>query len=158
RRIVAALFAIVRRLLALELIEEGELATGNVLYLLAEAAGILELARCRDETILLLRHGFSDTKKGSFNKLKRDANAFGNRFGNVVLLGGLLRGIFLHCFEQRDSRERSNTDYEKCGNARESHSILLDFTRIRQQRIEWLGSAMSRVDSRSFAAKVCFCL
>ena len=39
-----ALFAVVGRLLALEFVEEGELGAGDVLYLLSEAADVIELS------------------------------------------------------------------------------------------------------------------
>src|ERR1700758_5137405 len=44
RRIVPALFAVLGRFLALKLVEEGELCTGDVLYLFPEAAHAVEIA------------------------------------------------------------------------------------------------------------------
>ena len=85
---MAAFFAVVRRLFALELIEEGELGARNVLYLLAKAADPIELSGSGDEGILVLRHGFSDTEKISFGELERAANAVGDCVGNFILLGG----------------------------------------------------------------------
>jgi hypothetical protein len=52
---VPTLFAVFGRLLALEFVEEGELVAGNMLYLLAEAADVIELSVGGDEGILVLR-------------------------------------------------------------------------------------------------------
>ena len=73
-----ALFAVVGRLLALEFVEEGELGAGDVLYLLAEAADVIELSGGGDEEILVLRHGFNKAEKIPLGELERVANAVGD--------------------------------------------------------------------------------
>ncbi len=90
RRIVATLFAVFGRFLALKFVEEGELGAGDMLHLLPEAADTIELAHCGDVGILIFRHGFSETDKIPFRKLKRAADAFRDGLGNVIRLGGLL--------------------------------------------------------------------
>jgi len=92
RQIVAALFAVVGRFLALDFVEEGELGAGDVLHLLAEAANVVELAGRGDEGILVLRHGFSEAEKIPFGELERATNAFGDRFlaGSLRASGGRL--------------------------------------------------------------------
>jgi hypothetical protein len=87
RWIVASLFAIVRRFLALKFVEEGELGAGDVLHLFTKAACILELSCCRDVRILLLRHGLGEGEKIPFCELKCATNAFRNRLGNVIRPG-----------------------------------------------------------------------
>jgi hypothetical protein len=57
---------LVRRFLALEFVEEGELSTGDVLHLLPETADAVELADCGNVGILVFRHGFSETDKIPF--------------------------------------------------------------------------------------------
>jgi len=47
--IVTASFAVLGWLLALKFVEEGELGAGDVLYLFAEAADVVELASRRNE-------------------------------------------------------------------------------------------------------------
>jgi len=84
RWIVASLFAVVRRFLALKFVEEGELAAGDMLYLFTKAACILELSGCRDVRILLLRHGLGQGEKVPFCELKCAADAFRDGFRNVV--------------------------------------------------------------------------
>jgi hypothetical protein len=71
-------FAVVGRLLALEFVEEGELGARDVLYLLAEAADVIELCGGGDEGILVLRHGFSNAEKIPLGELERAANAVGD--------------------------------------------------------------------------------
>jgi hypothetical protein len=60
---VTALFAVLGRFLALKLVEKGELSTGDVLHLFAEASDAVEVADCGDEEILVLRHDFSEAEK-----------------------------------------------------------------------------------------------
>src|SRR5437870_5334186 len=76
RRIVATLFAVFGRFLALKFVEEGELGAGDVLHLFPEAADAVELADCGDVGILVFRHGFSESDKIPFCKLERAADAF----------------------------------------------------------------------------------
>src|SRR6266481_7357001 len=88
RRIVATLFAVLRGFLALKFVKEGELGAGDVLHLFPEAADAVELANCGDVGILVFRHGFGESDKIPFRKLERAADAFSDRLGNVIRLGG----------------------------------------------------------------------
>jgi len=56
---VAALFAIIRRLFTLELIEKRKLRACDMLYLLPKGAGIVELAACRNPTLSAIDLGIS---------------------------------------------------------------------------------------------------
>jgi hypothetical protein len=87
---VPALFAVLGRFLALKLVEEGELSTGDVLHLFPEAADAVEVADCWDVRILVFRHGFSEADKISFHELERTAEAFRDGLWNVIRLGGFL--------------------------------------------------------------------
>ena len=59
-----------------------------MLYLLAEAADVVELSGRGDEGILALGHGFRNPKKIPLDELQRAADAVGDRAGNILLLGG----------------------------------------------------------------------
>jgi hypothetical protein len=84
RRIVATFFAVVRRFLALELIKEGKLSASDMLHLFTETPNTFEISGGWDERILVLGHGFSNTDKIPFHKLKCAANAFRDGLGNVI--------------------------------------------------------------------------
>src|SRR5690348_3851808 len=68
-------FAIVRRLLAFEFVEECELSAGDMLHLLSKTAHVIELASGRNVTIPVLRHGFCNTEKIAFSEFQCVANA-----------------------------------------------------------------------------------
>jgi hypothetical protein len=139
---VAALFSVIRRLLALKFVEEGELGAGNVLHLFAEAASIFELSGCGDEGILVLRDSLSDAEKIPFCELKGAANAFCDGLGNVVLLSGLLGGGVLWRPRFRDSSQSDATGDKKGGDTKKSHPILLDWKKdIRSSREKSNASA-----------------
>ena len=80
---VPAPFAVLGRVLALKLVAEGELSSGDVLHLLAKAADVSELADCGDVG-LVLRPGFSEADKIPFRNLERTADAFRDGLGNVL--------------------------------------------------------------------------
>src|SRR6267142_306262 len=95
RRIVPAFFAIVGRLVPLELVEEGELRAGHMLHLLAEGARVVELSDRGYEAILLLRHRLRYTEKIPLGELQREADTFGDGFGNIMLLLASFRSSLL---------------------------------------------------------------
>src|SRR5579864_114788 len=117
RRIVAAPFAVVRRLLALKFVEEGKLGAGDVLHLFAEAAGIFELPRRRDVGVFVLRHDFGNGKKIPFRELECAAYAFRDGLRNVIWLGC---SVLWRC-GSGGSNKSDATGYKKHGSTKRSH-------------------------------------
>src|SRR5207248_10812862 len=86
RRIVAALLAILGRLLAFELIEESELRASDMLHLLAETADAGEVAGCWYKRILVLGPRLGECQQTAFRILQRAGNAFGDGFRHLRLI------------------------------------------------------------------------
>src|SRR4051812_43320786 len=121
-RIVSALFANFRWLLAFKFIEEGKLGAGNVLHLFAKAAYILEVSSCRDKRIFVLGHGFSDAEKISLRELKCPADTLGDGLRNVVFVGGSLAGGRSSViFGLSDCCDRNTAHKQNGGETQEPH-------------------------------------
>jgi len=81
----STLLAVLRRRLALNLVEEGEIGTGYMLKLLRERTRSFELAGIGNEGIFGVRHCLGHREELSLGPTERSAHTVGDVFGDFVL-------------------------------------------------------------------------